>query len=367
MIFNGRNLSVTALWSQFGVDVPASDAGLPTFLPLVECPNPAHDTHKRHFQINTRQPLVHCHARCGIEGTYEHAICVILGLYTKHGLDLPLHQIKIKREPGDPIRTKVNAAQFEARQMMMQHTRVDMQGLAEEITTRTGQRKAVAHDSAVATDQDKLERGDFQFLPKLARDFLDKRGLSAPTRGKWQLGWCEEEERIVIPAFDDRGIFRFLIKRRVDGAAFQKYLYTEGAIKTSLLFGACMLDPVQVRSQGIVLCEGSLDAIRLHQFGVTNAVAILGSGLSERQVRIIDKLGPAKVYTFFDKDSSGGGNTLDAACKLTKVPIRVCLYPRGVDDPATLSAEQALASVATSIPFQTFVNRARALQSATRR
>lgn len=366
MIFNGRSLSVTALWGALGVEVPASDAGLPTYLPLVHCPNPGHDTKKRHFQINTVKPWVHCHARCGIEGTYEHAICVILGLYSKHGLDgVTMDQIKEKREPGDPIRTKVNAAHYEARRMMMDHTRITLD-LTEAIGTRLGHRKALTHDSAVANDQTKLETGAFQFLPKPAREYLEGRGLSPSTRGKWQLGWCEEEERIVIPAFDEHNRFRFLIKRRIDGKQFQKYLYTEGAIKTSLLFGACMLDPEQVRSHGIVLCEGSLDAIRLHQFGVTNAVAILGTGLSERQVRIIDRMRPAKIYTFFDKDSSGASNTLDAAKKLTKLPVRVCLFPRGVDDPASLTADQALSSVQMSIPFQAFINRARSMQTARR-
>src|SRR3569833_1282350 len=86
MLFQGRNLDVLALWNGLGVDIPdiPSD-NLPMYLPKVVCPNPAHDTFKRHFQVNTRKPFVHCFAKCGISGTYEHAVATILGLRNDKG------------------------------------------------------------------------------------------------------------------------------------------------------------------------------------------------------------------------------------------------------------------------------------------
>jgi hypothetical protein len=82
MIYHGRHIDVLSLWSEY-LDLPDLDHPLPSYLPKVVCPNPRHDTFKRHFQVNTRKPLVHCFAHCGISGSYEHAIETITGCTEK--------------------------------------------------------------------------------------------------------------------------------------------------------------------------------------------------------------------------------------------------------------------------------------------
>jgi hypothetical protein len=77
VIYRGRDLDVLSLWSQYVTLPPRIKHPLPTFLDLVECPNPDHHTKKHHFQINAARPLVHCFANCGISGSYEHAISTI--------------------------------------------------------------------------------------------------------------------------------------------------------------------------------------------------------------------------------------------------------------------------------------------------
>jgi hypothetical protein len=323
-------LDVLSLWGEL-VTLPDNiEEPLPTYLPKVQCPNPAHDTHKYHFQINTRKPFVHCFARCGISGSYEHAVAIVLGLRTKKG------------EPD------VKAA----RRVVLRHTRIALGSTVSAYEGR-GTRKSHEADSAVAKDQRALDGGAFQFLPREARNYLDSRGISAASRGKWQIGWHEDEERIVIPAYDERGIFRFLIKRSLQRGSF-KYLYTDGCIKQAILFGACYVDMDAVRSQGLILCEGSLDVIRLHQLGVKNAVAILGSGISAKQVRLIDQMTPRRVYLFFDKDSAGVDNIADAKRKLTKCPLLVCRFPKHRDDPAEMSREEVERSLKRALPMHKF-------------
>src|SRR6187455_2241424 len=83
MNFRGRSIDPIKLWEGY-VDFPPK-LGEGAFSPLVLCPNPDHDnTRSPAFQVNLNQPTVHCFSRCGIEGSYEHAICVIHGLYDKH-------------------------------------------------------------------------------------------------------------------------------------------------------------------------------------------------------------------------------------------------------------------------------------------
>jgi len=329
MIYDGRYIDVLALWGEF-VDLPDHiEDPLPTYLPKVRCPNPDHDTHKAHFQINTKQPLVHCFANCGISGTYEHAISVIKG-----------------------------CSERDARRTILRASRVPLAG---DIATAggVGKRKTVAVDSEMEKDRRALEGGRFTFLPKPARHFLDYRGIDGSSRGKWQIGFDEDTDRLVIPAYDDRNVFRFLIRQRIDGISRAKYLYTPGGIKTGILFGACYLDRETVRSRGLILCEGPLDAIRLHQLGFANAVAILGTGISSSQVRLIDKIHPKRIYLMFDKDEAGVHNIELAKTRIRKVPLFVCRYPKGKSDPGEMTNHEVERSIDRALTTFEFSRKSR--------
>lgn len=330
MIFHGRNLDVLGLWGEF-VDLPSNiKEPLPTFLDKVVCPNPEHDTHKRHFQINTKQPIVHCFARCGISGTYEHAVAMILGVDEK-----------------------------EARRIILKHTKAALGRDVASVYTGRGTRKTVQPDDPVAKDERALRGGAFHWLPQEARDYLDRRGIDAASRGKWEIGWSEDEERLVIPAYDQRGAFRFLIKRSLRQSGSLKYLYTQGAVKSSILFGACYLDRELVRSSGLVLVEGSIDTILMHQHDFKFTVGTLGSGLSRKQVRLIDWLQPRRGYLFFDKDSAGIDNIKDANEKLGKFPLFVCRFPKNRSDPAEMTRREVERALTRSLPIHEFYRTAR--------
>lgn len=340
MLFRGRNLDVLSLWGSLGIDVPDLPGdGLPTYLSVVQCPNPDHDTFKKHFQINTRQPYVHCFARCGISGTYERAIAIILGLKTAKG------------EPDERA-----AARY-----ILGHTRAALRGTVSAYEGR-GTRKSNDHESAVAQDEKHLNAGDYRFLPKQARAYLDLRGIDAASRGKWRLGYDEDTERLFIPAYDERGTFRFAIRRQIQGRGSIKYLYTKGAVKTSILFGACYLDMEAVKRDGLILVEGSLDVIRLHQLGFCNTVGILGTGVSRKQHRLICQLEPKRIYDFFDKDAAGAENIKATRETLTKFPIFVMRYPRHRSDPAEMTGEEVARSFQRALPIGQFYKRARIQQ-----
>lgn len=367
MIYKGRELDVLSLWGDF-IDLPSNIGDpLPSYLPKVKCPNPAHDTHKHHFQVNTRKPFVHCFAHCGISGSYEHAVSIVLGLYDKYKIterDIEVAKmsstIKVSRDERVLAQEKVAKAYREARKYILKgHTRVSLGKHDVSQFQNSGVRKSFSEDDPVAKDARALEGGSFQFLPAPVREYLDRRGIDNSSRGKWQLGWSEDEERLVIPAFDDRGQFRFLIKRSLRSSGSLKYLYTEGAIKTSLLFGACYIDREAVRSDGLVLVEGSLDTIRLHQLGVKIATGILGSGLSTKQVRLIDKLGPRRLYLFYDKDSAGAENIADAKAKIHKIPLFVVRYPKHRSDPAEMTREEVERAIERALPIHEFYRKAR--------
>jgi hypothetical protein len=328
VIYRGRFIDVLSLWGEF-VDLPFGASAEEDFLDKVVCPNPKHDTTKRHFQVNTKKPLVHCFAKCGISGSYEHAIKTITGCDDR-----------------------------EARRIILKHSRVPLSGEVGRSIGGSGARKTIAADDPVAHDERLLLSGAFSYLPREARDWLDGRGIDSSSRGKWQVGWHAEEERVIIPAFDQRGTFRFLIKRRIDAGYGNKYLYTEGAIKQSILFGAGQIDRESLQSVGLVLVEGSIDVIRLHQLGIPVAAGILGTGVSLAQARIVANLarqeGVKKVYLMFDKDGAGVANVMSAAEKIRGLPLFVCPLPRDKDDPGELTGKEAWRSIDRAMALGTF-------------
>ena len=308
--YRGRLVDPVALWGDY-VDWPSSFQGHEDedYAPLVVCPNPQHDTMKRHFQVNLTKPLVHCFAGCGISGTYEHAISMIEGVTER-----------------------------EARKRVLRHSRVG---------TQSRKRKSAKPVSA-------LDNSYERFIPQAPMEYLTRRGFTAATIARFEFGWDADTLRIVIPAKDTHGRLKFLIRRTIKPNVEPRYLYPEGSAKNSLLYGACFIDLGMVRSQGIVLVEGSLDTAWMHQLGFTNTVGILGSKLSEIQAKMIDRMRPAQVFTMYDADGAGIEATISTAKRIRRVPIRVCRYPKGRTDPQELSKEEAIRVLSRTISFSKF-------------
>jgi DNA primase len=318
--FHGRNIDPVAFWSSY-VEFPTHMGRDEEFAPLVHCPNPAHDNFRSPaFQVNLRHPLVHCFSDCGISGTYEHAICVVEGIYEKF-------QVKNATTKQEQLRRKTRALR-EAKKLILRGA--------------TG----FSRREKVAPRKKKRVNLDYEtFLPQVGQEYLAGRGISSNSISLWGFGWDSEEKRIVIPAHDENGKLKFLIKRAVLPSQHPKYLYSEGAVKTEILFGA---DKLRM-GQDIVLVEGSLDVIAISQHGIPVA-GILGTGISDAQVRVLANLRPRKIFLMYDKDLSGIKNIEIASNKLRRYPLFICRYPAGKSDPAELTGRQAHRAVQRAIP-----------------
>jgi DNA primase len=298
------------------------------FAPLVVCPNPDHNTTKRHFQINLDQPTVHCFAGCGISGTYEKAIAMIEGCTEK-----------------------------EARKIIREQTSVD---LGKPELRKKGRKGVVATVDENSLDYD-------SYVPEVAVEYLASRGIDSNAIARWLIGWDASTGRIVIPAHDANYRRKFLIKRAVKEKDWPKYLYSDDSEKTSILFGACNFDLKLVESQGIVLVEGSLDTIVQHSNGIRNTGGILGTYLSERQAQIISSYRPPCVFLLFDKDAAGYNALRHAEKRLVKEKIKVCLYPKGKSDPAQFTREEAEHAVGNAVSMVKFNRRVKEVKPGQRR
>lgn len=315
MRYQGRVVDAVALWSEY-VEFPSSMRvdGSTTFLPLVRCPNPDHDTNKKHFQINIEKGLVHCFANCGISGTFEHAIATIEGITYR-----------------------------QARKQILKHARIGNAPVPRKRGKRT------------PDIEPQIDLKDFTFLPQVAVEYLAKREINDASVAKWEIRWDSDELRIVIPVYDARRRLRFVVKRAVTSKQQPKYLYSpEGCEKNAVLFGLDKIDTGMVRSSGIVLVEGSIDVIRNHQHGIGNTVGILSSKLSLIQAQLISNLRPKRIITMFDADVSGIEATISVRRRLHSHPIVVCRYPSGKTDPAELSQREVERVIDRAIPYVRF-------------
>jgi DNA primase len=343
MRYRGWEIDPIAFWSRY-VEFPSAmrlDSN-DTFTPKVTCPNPAHDTLKHHFQINVTQPTVHCFAYCGISGSYEHAICVIEGLYEKFKVE----EAGDKREE---MRRKHRAWKA-ARKIILRQAA----GKARISSKPVIQKKSRAYRRTAST----ISSSDLEyesFLPQFALEYLDGRGISPASVSKWGIGWDAEERRIVIPVHDENNRLKFLIKRATREQDHPKYLYTEGFPKTHLLFGVDKIDLGMIKSDGLILVEGGVGVILNHQDGFRNTAAILGTGISKEQCRIIARINPPKIFLFFDKDLAGIQNIEIAVGALRKYPLYVVRYPRGKDDADKMTREEKYRQLTRAVPAGKFV------------
>ena len=95
----------------------------------------------------------------------------------------------------------------------------------------------------------------------------------------------------------------------------------------------------QIRKEKtVVFCEGYMDVIAFHQAGITNAVAPLGTALTEEQVKLIQSFADTVILSF-DSDFAGQQATYKAIklCRLGHLQVRV-LRIRDGKDPAEILA-----------------------------
>ena len=83
----------------------------------------------------------------------------------------------------------------------------------------------------------------------------------------------------------------------------------------------------------IIMCEGYMDAVSLHQRGIPNAVASLGTALTEGQARLLRKY-TEKVTISYDSDAAGQAATMRGLEILKNVGCDVrILQMEGAKDP----------------------------------
>lgn len=144
--------------------------------------------------------------------------------------------------------------------------------------------------------------------------------------------------RVIIPIIDIRGNVIAFGGRVLDDSK-PKYINTADTLvfdKSQNLFALNFAKSALARGQNgatqLILCEGYMDVIALHQAGFTNAVAALGTSFTAEHARLIARYAEEVVLTF-DADAAGQKGTRRAIDLLreTGLRIKVVRVPDGKD------------------------------------
>ncbi|MBU0633238.1 DNA primase [bacterium] len=141
-------------------------------------------------------------------------------------------------------------------------------------------------------------------------------------------------ERITFPIFATNGSIVGFGGRTISGhqAKYVNSPQTKLFNKSRLLYAYNFAKDTIHKKQQIIITEGYLDVIMLHQAGFTNAVATLGTALTPEHLPLLRK-GEPKVVMAYDGDSAGAAAALKAARLLSASGFNggVVLFGGGMD------------------------------------
>jgi DNA primase len=230
-----------------------------------------------------------------------------------------------------------------------------------------------------------------------AKEYLHTRGISQNSIEKFSIGYVSDSKSVInflnsthlplpkaveagVLAQDDNGN---LYARLIDRVIFPIYS-PNGAIvgfggwtmsnhpakyinspqtklfnKSRLLYGYNLAKDTIFKNKEIIVCEGYLDVIMLHQAGFSSAVATLGTALTNEHLPLLRK-GEPKVILAYDGDKAGIAAALKASMMLSSAGFDggVVLFPDGLD-PADMVANEQIDKLANMFrnpkPFVPFV------------
>ncbi|MCX2717096.1 DNA primase [Helicobacter sp. MIT 21-1697] len=112
--------------------------------------------------------------------------------------------------------------------------------------------------------------------------------------------------------------------------------------KSKLLYGYYLAKDKIYKQKKIIVCEGYLDVIMLHQAGFDYAVATLGTALTKEHLPLLRK-GEPKVILSYDGDKAGINAAFKAAKILSEASIEggVVIFENGAD-PADMVAHKQI-------------------------
>ncbi len=310
---------------------------------------PFHTEKTPSFTVSPAKQIFHCFG-CGTGGN----VFNFLMLY--ENMTFPEAVETLSRQYGIPLpsrkMTEKEKQQISQRQHLQEINRKVMDFYRDTLLKRPEGEHARRYLADRNTRREIIDKFGLGFAPggwdslvrflkqhKIAMPMAEKAGLVAPRQSG---GYYDRfRNRVIFPIFDAAGQVVAFGGRVLDDAK-PKYLNSPETPlynKRRILYGLHAAREKCRSEQSVFVVEGYFDLLSMHQFGIGNAVATLGTALTSEHVRRLK--GYAKrAFLVFDSDEAG----IKAAHRTTGIFIdegmeaAVVLLPTGHDPDSFLFA-----------------------------
>lgn len=174
---------------------------------------------------------------------------------------------------------------------------------------------------------------------KPAYDYMMQRGFTKETLDYFQIGYSSKKERVVIPIRDETGGLVGFSGRATDSDREPRY-WDPGVPKKHVWFN----ENHAIGGIEVVVTEGPLDAMKVHQAGFPCVIALMGGGFSgPKQIKLTRNFPSCIIFTDNPEIDEAGlalSNKIAEAMRQAGRAVWVAKYPEGVKDPGEMSEAQ---------------------------
>lgn len=160
--------------------------------------------------------------------------------------------------------------------------------------------------------------------------YFFKRGFTKETMQKFMIGRDLQEGLVTVPIFWEDNTVAGMIGRYIDKKRPKNSRYAVREVpKAEITFPQ---NHLEVIDDTIIIVEGLLDSLWLHQLGFTNAQAILGNEMSYQQRDYL--ISKASKFVVMVDNDEGGKTASERIHRLLKgYTLYTVEYPEGAKDP----------------------------------
>ena len=310
---------------------------------------PFHDERTPSFSVDPQEKLYHCFG-CGVGGDVIKFVEEKDGLNFAEAVELlaDRYGVELEREQEDP---RAEAKRQHRRRLEELLDRAaafyssylwesEEAGKARDYLTGRGLGEEVLRTFGVGyapSAWDKLlVRGQ-----RAGFSVEELRGVGLVQRGRSGGDYDRFRERIMFPIRDRRGRvlgFGGRAMRSDQGAKYVNTGETEFFHKSQILYGVDRAKAAIAKAGRAVVVEGYTDVLALHQAGMEEAVAVMGTAITGEQVAALSGM-VDEVILALDADSAGQEAMLRAQSVAAgrRMRLRVAAMPAG-EDPAEMMA-----------------------------
>lgn len=146
-----------------------------------------------------------------------------------------------------------------------------------------------------------------------AKNYMASRGFELKTMEHFNVGFTPASngaiyrpvDMVVVPAYDHKGNPVGLVGRSIEGKTFKNYgplAGGRGFYKSKMVWN---LQNAR-KHETVIVCESTFDAMRIHQAGYPNVVALLGGSLSQIQKSLLSRHFNG-IIIFTDNENKANG------------------------------------------------------------